>query len=159
MVMNTTIRNVLSALAVVMAASCAHAPQLYDNSKAMEQERNAYIKDHPDGKFNDYIAKGEIAKGMDQGAVIASWGSPGNTREIDSGRYEQWVYATKDSVSQRWTIFSLAFDNDLLTRWTITENVITGEGIQPALDKVPVFSPSDFDRENVDQAPIKKDRF
>lgn len=157
--MNVMIRNAVLASVLVAAASCAHAPQLYDNSKAMQEERLAYVESHPGGEFNDHILKGEIAKGMNEAAVIASWGMPEIRKEVESGLYEQWVYADKDTVSQRWTIFSLAFQDNTLMQWVITENVITGQGIRPELDKVPTFTPTDLDRENVDMAPIKKGKY
>jgi hypothetical protein len=154
--MKLSLRYAVLASILLMAASCAHAPQLYQDSKVLQEERLAYVQSHPDGQYNSYIMNGEIAKGMNEGAVTASWGSPEIRRDVEKSQYEQWIYTSKDEVSGRWTIFSLAFQENVLVHWVITEDVITGQGVRPELEKTPVFSPADFDRENVDRAPIKK---
>jgi hypothetical protein len=150
------IQNVLVALALVMVAYCAHVPRSYDDSQAMEQERLSYVQNHPEEKYNVHIMKGEVVKGMDTDAVIASWGRPAARRHVKNSEYREWIYASQDSLSRNWTIFNLAFKDNVLTDWIITKDIALAGGVEADLDKIPVFNPSDYDRTNVDLEPIKK---
>lgn len=146
---------VLTALGALMVC-CSHAPQLHEGSESMRQSRMEYVQNNPGGKYNDYIMKGELAKGMGVPEVEASWGLPDKQRELDGTKLEQWIYADLDDVSGRLVVYSLAFTDRVLVYWEIHENLVTADGARPDLEKVPTFTPSDLDRMGGDAAPIKK---
>lgn len=145
-----------AALLGIALSGCSHAPSLYTDSMAMKETRQEYVRNNPGGTFNDFILKGELAKGMDMNEVEAAWGLPDKRRDLEDESMEQWIYAAMDDVSNRVVVYSLAFQNRSLIHWDIHETVVTGKGIKPDLDNIPVYSPTGDDRANRDSAPIKK---
>jgi hypothetical protein len=139
-----------------MLASCSHTPRSYKDSVAMKQIRLDYVKNHPDGEFNQHVKRGEVVKGMSFMGVLASWGLP-NVRRISQGNiYEYWIYYTEDKDAGMWTKYELAFKDETLVGWTIDKNM-AGSGGTRLLDESRIPVSIDSKREmGTSDTPIKK---
>jgi hypothetical protein len=156
--MKSIIRNCIWPLFIIIAASCTPSPQMYTDSKTMQQARLDYVQNNPEGKYNKDIIDGKIAKGMNFKEVTASWGAPNVRRQIEGTDYEHWIYAEKDEDTDTWRIFNLAFKQQELVYWDSNENAFMGKGAPPDFTAIPTLDPETIERENPDLIPIKKGR-
>jgi hypothetical protein len=82
------------------------------------QLRSEYLAAHPDGEFNDYVENGEVVRGMDYLAVLASWGHPTRRARV-SNATEDWIYHEVDEETDGWMEFTFTFHNKILDDWEI----------------------------------------
>jgi hypothetical protein len=87
--------------------------------------REEFFKTHPDGQYNEFIARGEVVKGMDFLEVLASWGNP-NKREKPTENVEYWLYHEEDENSLDWVEYKFVFRKNVLEDWELTKHI--GEG-------------------------------
>lgn len=124
--MNTT-HLLMFPLVISILASCAHAPRAPRDSESLHAIRTQYLAEHPDGRYNDQISRGELAKGMNVIEVLASWGLPEDRREEPQLAREVWRYATRDGLDTDVTVYELIFEHRRLNDW-VTERHVTGAG-------------------------------
>jgi hypothetical protein len=84
--------------------------------------REEFFKTHPEGKYNEHIANGEVVRGMDFLEVLASWGNP-NKREKPSDAVEYWTYLEEDEDSQDWVQYKFLFRKNVLDDWEVARHV------------------------------------
>lgn len=108
-------------LCSIVLASCAHAPRVAEETESMLAIRNGYLESHPEGRFNAYIARGEVVQGMDFMDVLAAWGIP-VTRARDAHGIEYWLYLAVDNDSGDWVRYTFLFERYTLIDWEITRH-------------------------------------
>lgn len=108
-------------LCSLVFASCAHSPRVAEETTSMLAIRDGYLESHPDGRFNEYIARGEVVKGMDFMDVLASWGIP-VSRVRDPKGVEHWLYLAEDDQSGDWVGYTFAFEKYTLIEWDVTRH-------------------------------------
>jgi len=91
--------------------------------------RAEYLEAHPDGEYNEHVRRGEVVKGMDFLAVLASWGHP-EKRAKRTDYSETWVYREEDELSKDWIEYSFRFNRSVLAEWEINRHNSQG-GILP----------------------------
>jgi len=116
-------------VAALLGTGCAHAPRSFDESTATLAIRSDYLETHPDGQFNDLIARGEVEKGMSFFEVLAAWGLPEWRARTQDARYELWGYLARDEASQDWTRFTFTFEKKALVEWEISRHVVKGHAL------------------------------
>ena len=121
----------LLGVAVLLTSSCAHAPRTSKDPRALSSIRTQYLADHPDGKFNKLIIKGEIAKGMNVLEVLAAWGLPAR-RELDNG-FEHWTYKQRDAYNNDSIKYELHFERRVLSEWDVTRVVASSGRVQESI--------------------------
>jgi hypothetical protein len=87
--------------------------------------REEFFKTHPDGTYNEHIARGEVVVGMDYLEVLASWGNPGS-REKPTDNVEYWTYLDEDEDSKDWIRYKFVFRKNRLEDWELTRHVAAG---------------------------------
>lgn len=107
--------------------SCSTTPRKMSGTESpyLLQLRQEYLAANPEGEFNAYVEKGEVVKGMDLIAVLASWGHP-NVRTKDSPMTERWVYRDVDDVSKDWVEYTFTFQGSVLTEWDLVRHFAAG---------------------------------
>lgn len=116
--MNSKLRALLPALAVCFLGACAHMPRAPHASQELDFARAQYLSDHPDGRFNERIERGEIAKGMKAGDVLASWGVPDERfKDKNHLREESWFYVERDEYSGDYIVYEIVFKDTDLDGW------------------------------------------
>lgn len=119
-------RVLLLALATSVLASCATSPPRREDTAAILEIRDEYIRKHPDGPFNVVIARGEAAVGMGYYDMLAAWGIP-DVRERDAERDEErWVYVLTDENQADWQRYDFIFAKRMLVEWEWSRGVASG---------------------------------
>ena len=132
--MYRTPHNVLwLAVLLLVVSSCSSQLQMMEgqDDDYVIKLRKEYFAAHPDGEFNGYITRGEVVKGMDFLAVLASWGNP-ERRQKKSEAIEYWMYVDLDEVSKDWIEFQLEFSNNVLTGWDLSHHFAQGGSLTVA---------------------------
>jgi hypothetical protein len=70
--------------------------------------REEFFETHPNGVYNEFIARGEVVRGMDFLEVLASWGNP-TKREKPSPDVEYWVYLEEYEETKDWVQYKFVF--------------------------------------------------
>lgn len=118
----------LLVLAATVAVSCSQLPQTQKTTEEMASIRAEYLENNPDGKYTDYILEGRVVKGMGTLEVLASWGLPNVRRNWNKDDAEYWTYYARDEHTQQVVSYDLVFQNKMLTRWVVAEEVGTSLG-------------------------------
>jgi hypothetical protein len=119
-------RVLLLALAASLLASCATSPPRREDTPAILEIRDDYIRTHPDGAFNVVIARGEVAVGMGYYDMLAAWGIP-DVRERDAERDEErWVYVLTSENQADWLRYDFIFAKRMLVEWEWSRGVASG---------------------------------
>jgi hypothetical protein len=118
------------AVTLVLAAlsACAHAPRSLQMTDHITSIRMQFLADYPNGRFNDQIQRGEIAKGMNVLEVLAAWGTPVDKARVEGVEVETWTYRDRDEHSRDFIIYEVVFDKRLLTDWFITRSTAGAGG-------------------------------
>lgn len=128
----------------LIISSCSHAPKALDESATLTDLRQDYTKKYPDAKFNPYIKRGQIVKGMKHLEVMASWGLPESRSLSHDRKLEYWTFYGKDSESWDWIRYTLEFEENFLVGWDVTrhyakngvlEDILTRQLDRPFLDR------------------------
>ncbi|MCZ6767367.1 MAG: hypothetical protein O7D32_10605 [bacterium] len=118
--MNQVLRFTVVAVVVAATASCTHYPRSVPSTDKITNLRARYLKDNPEGEFNDRIARGEVTRGMNGIEVLFSWGVP-DIREVTlENNGEMWTYYQPNEPTRDYVMYDLYFEDRLLTRWDIT---------------------------------------
>jgi hypothetical protein len=125
--MNSIHHILLIGVAIAFFGSCTHVPRSSNQTDATANIRAQYLHDHPGGKFNDRIIKGELVKGMNVVEVLASWGIPDQRRTTDHNS-ETWTYTSRDDFSKDFVSYALVFRDQVLTRWLLERTTAAGRG-------------------------------
>jgi hypothetical protein len=109
---------------VVLAFACSQTPRMSEENETdyIRMLREEFFKTHPEGKFNEYISRGEVVRGMDFLEVLASWGNP-NKREKPTESVEFWTYLDEDEDSQDWVQYKFVFRKNVLDDWEVARHV------------------------------------
>lgn len=113
----------LVVLAGCLAASCSHAPRLAKAPAARDDLRAEYLRNNPDGKFNNHIIRGEVVKGMGSIEVLAAWGVPNLRRSGRAEIAEYWIYYSLDDHTKTYTLYELGFRERVLAKLVIEDNI------------------------------------
>jgi hypothetical protein len=87
--------------------------------------REEFFETHPNGVYNEFIARGEVVRGMDFLEVLASWGNP-TKREKPSPDVEYWVYLEEYEETKDWVQYKFVFRKSLLDNWEVARHVAQG---------------------------------
>jgi hypothetical protein len=117
-------RVLLLALAAVALAACATGPPRREETPAIREIRDEYLRANPGGPFNAVITRGEIAVGMGYYDVLAAWGVPDQI-EV-SKREERWCYVLRDANEVDWVRYDLLFIDRVVSEWETSRNVASG---------------------------------
>lgn len=121
------ILRALPFLLVVFVLACSQNPPRRDESTEtdyLRMLRSEFFKTHPDGIHNEYIARGEVVRGMDFLEVLASWGNP-IKREKPSPDVEYWVYLDEDETKD-WIQYKFVFRKSVLEDWEVARHFAKG---------------------------------
>jgi hypothetical protein len=88
------------------------------------QSRGDYLEQHPTGKYNRYISRGEVVRGMGFVEVSASWGIPETRSKSKDKKYEYWTFFGEDEISGDWSRYTLVFEETVLTDWFLDRHFI-----------------------------------
>jgi hypothetical protein len=117
------VRALCLTVLVAMLAACSQNPQM-TVPEERDQLHHEYLATHPNGKYNKEIMKGEVARGMSNLEVLASWGLPSVRRMSESGDREQWMYIRLDEHSGRVIGYTLMFQDQTLSKWMYDPNLV-----------------------------------
>lgn len=105
-------------------SACSSKPRAINDDVSVIQLREDYLNKHPSGKYNPYIAKGEVVRGMDFVEVSASWGLPETRWKSKDEKYEYWTFFGADELSGDWSRYTLVFEETVLTDWLLDRHFI-----------------------------------
>jgi hypothetical protein len=125
----STIRALLFIVAATFLPSCAHSPRVIDESEAVLSIRKDYLRSNPDGRFNDFIERGEVVKGMSYVEVLAAWGFPEARLNIPERSTEYWRYVARDDLSRDWVEYTFVFQKNLLSEWEMIRHPSKGRAM------------------------------
>jgi hypothetical protein len=111
------IRVLLAVVTTAVLASCAYSPRVIEENDAVLSIRTDYLRSNPTGKFNDFIKRGEVVKGMNYVEVLASWGFPEARLRVADRGLEYWRYVTRDDASRDWVQYTFVFEGNALAEW------------------------------------------
>lgn len=146
-------------IGVMGASACTHSPRLARSEEEVANYRSEYLRNNPNGKFNEQILKGEVTKGMDVFQVLASWGLPHLRRGSKNSDLESWVYYSLDDHTQHVISYELVFQTNTLSRWVVDNNA-QGLGTLTPHDLIGIptkgESPANRDLGSADSGTLKK---
>lgn len=121
------ILRALPLVLVALAIACSHNPRRNQDSETeyIRMLRDEFFKTNPNGVYNEYIARGEVVRGMDFLEVLASWGNP-IKREKPTPNVEYWVYLEEDEDSKDWVQYKFVFRKSLLDDWELARHAAEG---------------------------------
>ena len=117
-----TSRLILPSCLLLLLIACTHTPRALDEDVTVLRMREDFLRDHPDGAYNIYIAKGEVVRGMSLLEVSASWGLPETRRQTKDKKLELWTYFSEDEISGDWSRYTLTFENQVLADWHVVRH-------------------------------------
>jgi hypothetical protein len=121
---------VLFTLAACWFASCAASPPRRDETLAILEIRDEYLRTNPAGHFNAVIARSEVAVGMGYYDVLAAWGLP-NVREMSKSGDERWSYVLLDDNGVDWIRYDFVFTEKKVAEWETSRNVASAFSAAP----------------------------
>jgi hypothetical protein len=111
---------------VALLASCASQPPRRDETAAILEIRDDYLRTNPNGRFNGEIERGEVAVGMGYYDVLAAWGMP-DSRVADAEHDEEWwTYVIASDNEIDWIRYDFLFAKKVVAEWEMTRNVGSG---------------------------------
>jgi len=128
--MGSTHRILLAVVALTLVAACTHVPRM-EADPEQTGIREQYLQANPDGVYNDHIIKGEVVPGMNVVEVLASWGPPAHRERVDDVNREAWTYLIRDDYASDYVVYRLAFEERVLSSWTIDRHTAGNGGVTP----------------------------
>ena len=116
-------------LPLLLIGCSSPLPRVETSPSYLLELRAEYLAMNPDGEFNVHVEQGEVVKGMDYLAVLASWGYP-TRRERRGETREDWVYREVDETTQAWIEYTFIFRHNVLGGWDIARNSAGGRGLE-----------------------------
>ena len=108
-------------LSLLVIGCSSQLPSMETSQGYVLELRAEYLAADPDGEFNEHVKRGEVVKGMDYMAVLASWGHPAR-RSRRSDVAEDWVYREVDEETDTWMEFKFSFRYSVLDDWEIARH-------------------------------------
>jgi len=117
----------LPLLLPIIVIACSQTPRISEDRETdyIRMLREEFFKTHPDGKYNENIARGEVVIGMDFLEVLSSWGNP-SKREKPSDNVEYWSYLEEDEDTADWVEYKFVFRKSILQDWELSRHVAAG---------------------------------
>lgn len=122
----------------LLLSTCSNQQRAINDDISVLQMREDYVQKHPAGRYNRFIEKGEIVRGMNLIEVSASWGLPEARWKSKDKAFEYWTFFGQDEISGDWSRYTLVFEKNVLVDWmldrhfakngTLTEWHIPGDG-------------------------------
>jgi hypothetical protein len=130
--------------AALLSLACAHTPNALNTDEAVLMMREDYVRTHPGGKYNEYIQRGQVVRGMNYLEVSASWGIPETRSKSRDRKVEYWTFFGKDDLSGDWTRYTMVFEKGVLADWELSKHFTKNgtlthwrvPGNEPATDQV-----------------------
>jgi hypothetical protein len=121
------ILRALPLLLPVIFVACSQTARMSEDRETeyIRMLREEFFKTHPNGQYNEYIARGEVVKGMDFLEVLSSWGNP-SKREKPSENVEYWIYTEEDEDSKDWFEYKFVFRKSILEEWELNRHIAAG---------------------------------
>lgn len=116
-------RILLILLVAVITTACTKLPPMTGVDDDVLSLREHYFSARPDGKFNENISRGEVARGMHVVEVLAAWGLPNMRWGVQHSPDHHWAYFVRDDATQTINGYELVFEDRLLVRWLIAKDV------------------------------------
>jgi len=116
-------------LPLLLIGCSSQLPRVETTQSYLLELRAEYLAANPDGEFNEHVEQGEVVKGMDYLAVLASWGLPAR-RATRSDVTEDWVYREVDETTQAWVEYTFTFRHSVLDDWEIARNNAGGRELK-----------------------------
>jgi hypothetical protein len=129
--------------AAVILASCAYSPRVADESATVLSIRADYLRSNPGGRYNEYINRGEVVKGMNYVEVLASWGFPQSRLRLSERDFEYWRYVARDDATGDWIQYTFVFEGPALFEWESTRHTTKGRAMAEVDFRGPVDLPGD----------------
>lgn len=122
------ILRTLPLLTFAVIIACSQTPRMSEDNETeyVRMLREEFFKTHPDGPYNEYIARGEVVRGMDFLEVLASWGNP-TKREKTTENVEYWMYTDMDEDSGDWVEYKFVFRKNVLDDWELSRHIAEGQ--------------------------------
>lgn len=120
--MHWTRQFVLLILLGILLPSCASAPNALNETITVIELRQDYLRENPEGEYNQFIGRGQVIKGMKFKEVMASWGLPESRRLSRNREFEYWTFYGKDADSGNWMRYTLVFQKNTLTNWDVVRH-------------------------------------
>jgi hypothetical protein len=117
---------VLAALAASVLASCTAGLPRRDDTPAILEIRDDYMRANPNGPFSAEVARGEVTLGMGYYDVLAAWGKPDARTAIPDRGEEHWTYVLQDDNGVDWTLYEFIFARRTVVEWEFSRNVGSG---------------------------------
>jgi len=115
---------VLALFFVIIVAACANVPLPPVGTATHPEVREEFLLMNPDGRFNQFVSKGEVVTGMGFEEVLASWGLPESRRLSRDRKQEYWTYLGEDDLSGDWMRYTFVFEKRLLVDWDVSRHFI-----------------------------------
>jgi hypothetical protein len=112
---------VIVLLSLILIGCSSQLPRVETSQSYILELRAEYLAAHPEGEFNEHVENGEVVKGMDYLAVLASWGHPAR-RSKRSDVTEDWVYREVDEETDTWMEFKFTFKHSVLDDWEVARH-------------------------------------
>lgn len=135
-------------------SSCAYTPRVPEESAAVLTIRNDYLRNHPQGQYNEHIQRGEVVKGMSLVEVLASWGDPDTRLRVPDRSVEYWRYVARDDASKDWVLYTFTFEKRKLVEWEMSRHVSQMKAMEEARLDGP--KPPDVPSSSIDAADVRK---
>ena len=148
-------RILVLVLFLAFASSCAYQPRSMKDSAEMAEVRSEYVQNNPEGKFNHYIEKGELSKGMSVIEVLAAWGLPNMRQSWQNTDKESWTYHSFDPHTGDYTIVDLTFEARTLLKW-VRHRQVAAAGGNPLDNSLLPPKPADASGAGTSGSPKKK---
>ena len=117
---------VLLVVAAASLAACASNPPRRDETPAILEIRDEYMRTHPHGPYNVAIARGEVVVGMGYYDVFAAWGMPDSRTRDGERDEERWTYVLMSENQADWIRYDFVFDKRVLVEWEWSRGVASG---------------------------------
>jgi len=116
-------RILLILIVAVIMTACSKLPPMSNVDDEVLSLREHYLATHPEGQFNENIARGEVTRGMHVVEVLAAWGLPNVRWAVQHSPDHHWAYFVRDDATQTVNGYELVFEDRVLVRWVIAKDV------------------------------------
>ncbi len=121
----------LAALAASLLASCTAGLPRRDDTAAILEIRDDYLRAYPNGPYTAEIQRGEVALGMGYMDVLAAWGKPDARVAAAGDEKERWTYLLDNDNGVDWVLYEFLFEKRVVVDWEFSRNVGSGFATSP----------------------------
>lgn len=134
-----SIRSIPLIVLAILALGCTQLPKTNRDPSELGEWRAQYVKYNPNGRFNKYILRGEVTRGMNAMEVLASWGIPAYRLRVAENGAEYWTYYETDIHTEDVTTYAFAFEGGVVASWVEGAGQIRLDTLSPK-DLAAMFS-------------------